>query len=94
MRYSITAARGFAGESETPPLRLSLWEIRCTNPSVRRLRLDYHQRPDLWYSRRLHVVRVVHRLSSRQPDFLFLLADPTRMHQPPLTSRNKLREIV
>jgi hypothetical protein len=45
MRYPITAARGLAGESETPPLRLSLWEIRCTNPSVRRLRLDYHQTP-------------------------------------------------
>jgi hypothetical protein len=82
MRYPITAARGLAGESETPPVRLSLWEIRCADPSVRRLPLDYHQDPDLWYSRRLHDVRVVRRLSSRQPDSLFLLADPIRMHQP------------
>jgi hypothetical protein len=46
--------------------------------------------PDLWYSRRLHVVGVVRRLSSRQPDFLFLLADPIRIdpHAPTLlTSR-------
>jgi hypothetical protein len=38
--------------------------------------------PDLWHPRCLYVVRVVRRLSSRQPDFLFLLADPICMHQP------------
>ena len=53
--------------------------------------------PDLWYSRRLYVVRVVRRFSSRQPDFLFLLADPIRMHQPHSprgeTPRNRLKTL-